>query len=57
MIHCLRHYGSMEVGETHEKELYTWKYVNKKGDPDKRFKDNRKIPIVLYECTVFFVDN
>jgi len=47
----------MEVGETHEKELYTWKYVNKKGDPDKRFKDNRKIPIVLYECTVFFVDN
>jgi len=27
---------------------YTWKYVNKKGGPDKRFKDNRQIPIVLY---------
>ena len=27
----------------------TWKYVNKKGGPDKRFNDNREIPIVLYE--------
>jgi hypothetical protein len=27
----------------------TWKYVNKKGGPDKRFKDNRELPIVLYE--------
>ncbi len=27
----------------------TWKYVNKKGGPDKRFKDNREIPIALYE--------
>jgi hypothetical protein len=23
--------------------------VNKKGGPDKRFKDNRELPIVLYE--------
>jgi hypothetical protein len=43
----------MEVGEPHEMELYTWKYVNKKGGPDKRFKDNRKIPIVLYEDVQF----
>lgn len=28
---------------------HTWKYVNKKGGPDKRFKDNRQIPVVLYE--------
>jgi tetratricopeptide (TPR) repeat protein len=28
---------------------YTWKYVNKKGGPDKRFKDNRQIPVALYE--------
>jgi len=28
---------------------HTWKYVNKKGGPDKRFKDNRKIPVVVYE--------
>jgi hypothetical protein len=27
----------------------TWKYVNKKGGPDKRFKDNRELPIALYE--------
>ena len=27
---------------------YTWKYVNKSGGPDKRFKDNRKLPICLY---------
>jgi hypothetical protein len=27
----------------------TWKYVNKKGGPDRRFKDNREIPVVLYE--------
>lgn len=28
---------------------YTWKYVNKGGGPDKRFKDNRKLPIALYQ--------
>ena len=27
----------------------TWQYVNKAGGPDRRFKDNREIPIVLYE--------
>jgi hypothetical protein len=27
---------------------YTWKYVNKNGSPDKRFKDNVRIPIVKY---------
>lgn len=27
----------------------TWKYVNKKGGPDKRFKDNRELPIMEYE--------
>ena len=27
----------------------TWRYVNKKGGPDRRFKDNRELPIVLYE--------
>jgi hypothetical protein len=31
----------------------TWRYVNKKGGPDKRFKDNREIPIVLYESILF----
>lgn len=27
----------------------TWKYVTRGGGPDKRFKDNRKIPICRYE--------
>lgn len=27
----------------------TWRYTNKAGGPDKRFKDNKEIPIVLYE--------
>jgi hypothetical protein len=26
----------------------TWKYVNKGGGPDKRFKDNPKLPIMQY---------
>lgn len=27
----------------------TWRYVNKSGGPDKRFKDNKELPICLYE--------
>jgi hypothetical protein len=27
----------------------TWRYVNKNGGPDRRFKDNREIPICQYE--------
>lgn len=27
----------------------TWRYVNKKGGPDRRFKDNYQIPICSYE--------
>lgn len=27
---------------------HTWKYVNKQGGPDKRFSDNRQLPICLY---------
>ena len=26
----------------------TWQYVNKKGGPDRRFKNNRRLPIVRY---------
>jgi hypothetical protein len=28
---------------------HTWEYVNKKGGPDRRFKDNRQLPVVIYE--------
>jgi hypothetical protein len=27
----------------------TWKYVNKSGGPDRRFKSNRQLPVCLYE--------
>lgn len=27
----------------------TWRYVNKKGGPDRRFKDNPELPIMQYE--------
>ncbi len=26
----------------------TWRYVNKSGGPDRRFKDNRQLPVCLY---------
>lgn len=28
---------------------HTWRYVNKNGSPDRRFNNNRQIPICLYE--------
>lgn len=31
----------------------TWRYVNKKGGPDRRFKDNRELPICEYEALHF----
>lgn len=27
----------------------TWQYVNKKGGPDRRFKNNKEIPVLEYE--------
>lgn len=27
---------------------YTWQYVNKNGSPDKRYKNNRKLPVCKY---------
>ena len=27
----------------------TWKYVNKNGGPDRRFKDNHELPVCLYQ--------
>lgn len=31
----------------------TWKHPNKNGGPDRRFRDNRQIPICLYETVHF----
>jgi len=35
---------------------YTWKYVNNNGTPDKRYKDNVKVPICKY-CEIDIVLN
>ncbi|ESX14101.1 hypothetical protein X767_29735 [Mesorhizobium sp. LSJC264A00] len=32
---------------------YTWAHPNKNGGPDKRFKDNRQIPVCRYEALRF----
>lgn len=32
----------------------TWKYVNKSGGPDKRFKDNRELAVCAYDEVHFF---
>ncbi|MBY5439079.1 SH3 domain-containing protein [Rhizobium leguminosarum] len=36
---------------------HTWKHPNKSGGPDRRFKDNRQIPICLYETIHFQSDS
>jgi hypothetical protein len=28
---------------------HTWQYVNKRGGPDRRFKNNRQLPVCLYD--------
>jgi predicted RNA-binding Zn-ribbon protein involved in translation (DUF1610 family) len=30
----------------------TWRYVNKKGGPDRRFNNNREMPIVIYDAVL-----
>lgn len=35
----------------------TWRYVNKKGGPDRRFSNNREIPIVRYQEMTLFGPN
>ena len=29
---------------------HTWRYVNKDGSPDRRFKHNRELPIAAYDA-------
>ncbi|MFZ2028919.1 MAG: DUF4236 domain-containing protein [Vitreimonas sp.] len=36
---------------------HAWRYQNKNGDPDRRFKNNYQIPICLYEEVGFGVDS
>jgi hypothetical protein len=32
---------------------HTWRFVNKGGGPDRRFKDNRQLPICVYDEALF----
>jgi hypothetical protein len=32
---------------------HTWRYVNKGGGPDRRFKDNRQLSVCLYDVALF----
>lgn len=36
---------------------HTWRFVNKSGGPDRRFKDNRQIPVCRYEEVSFHSKN
>lgn len=36
---------------------YTWRFVNKDGSPDRRFNNNRRIPIVVYSELYFTSKN
>ncbi|HYC58060.1 MAG TPA: DUF4236 domain-containing protein [Thermoanaerobaculia bacterium] len=36
---------------------HTWRYVNKSGGPDRRFRDNRQVPICLYDELTFRTPN
>jgi hypothetical protein len=47
-----------EEAVPHDAEIVgrTWKYVNKDGGPDRRFNDNRELPIARYEDVLFTSD-
>lgn len=46
--HTTRFIESEGVPQDSQVIGHTWKYVNKSGGPDRRFKDNRQLPICLY---------
>ena len=46
--HTTRFHENGKVPKDTQVVGHTWKYINKSGGPDKRFKDNRQIPICLY---------
>jgi len=36
---------------------HTWAYVNRSGGPDRRFRDNRQIPVALYDEIQLYSDS
>jgi hypothetical protein len=51
-ISCLEHATQFIESETVPRDSivvsHTWRYLNKNGSPDRRFKDNRQFPICQY---------
>lgn len=47
-VHGQRFIESETVPKDAQIVDYTWQYVNKSGGPDKRFQNNRKLPVCLY---------
>ena len=47
-VHTTRFIEEEGVPKDAEVVGRTWKYVNKSGGPDRRFKNNRELPICLY---------
>ena len=52
-LHNTRFIESQSVPNDAQIVDRTWQYVNKKGGPDKRFKNNRQLPIALYGEILF----
>ena len=36
---------------------HTWRYVNQAGEPDRRYRSNKKIPMALYGSVIFGAQN
>ncbi|MGN0447893.1 MAG: DUF4236 domain-containing protein [Acutalibacteraceae bacterium] len=47
-VHGQRFVESESVPRDAQVVDHTWQYVNKSGGPDKRFQNNRKLPVCLY---------
>lgn len=47
-ISDIRFIESMGVPKDAQIIDYTWQFVNKNGSPDRRYKNNRKLPVCLY---------
>lgn len=52
-LHQLRFVEDGDVPSDAQIIEHTWRYVNKKGGPDRRFSNNRQLPVVIYaEMTI-----
>lgn len=56
-LHQARFVESGDVPSDTQIVDHTWQYVNKKGGPDRRFSNNRQLPVVLYAETALHSDS